>query len=66
MYHLREEYTKKQTGDYHAGKCKTSYNIAPRDSMGTKAVHTRFDWIRVHAAKICGMPTLHKYVSTCG
>ena len=61
IYHLREEYTKKQTGDYHAGKCKSSYNIAPRDSMGTKAVHTRFDWIGSMSLKFAVCP---HYINT--
>ena len=61
IYSLREEYTKKQTCVYHAGKCKTSYNIAPRGLMGTKAVHTRFDWIWVHAAKFAVCP---HYINT--
>ena len=67
LRHLRDEYTRKEVGDYYAAMCPISHNILLRleavVNMWTKRV-TRGLIGRVRSANICGGRKLHKYVST--
>ena len=67
LRHLRDEYTRKEVGDYYAAMCPISHNILLRleavVNRWTKRV-TRGLIGRVRSANICGGRKLHKYVST--
>ena len=67
LRHLRDEYTRKEVGDYYAAMCPISHNILLRleavVNRWTKRV-TRGLIGRVCSANICGGRKLHKYVST--
>ena len=67
LCHLRDEYIKKEVGDYYAAMCPISHNISRRleavVNRWTKRV-TRGLIGRVRSANICGGRKLHKYVST--
>ena len=67
LRHLRDEYTRKEVGDYYAAMCPISHNILLRleavVNRWTKRV-TRGLIGRVRSANICGGCKLHKYVST--
>ena len=67
IYHLREEYTRKEVGDYYAAMCPISHNISLRLEAVVNRWTKRVTWGligRVRSANICGGRKLHKYVST--
>ena len=63
LRHLRDEYTRKEVGDYYAAMCPISHNILLRleavVNRWTKRV-TRGLIGRVRSANICGGRKLHK------
>ena len=67
LRHLRDEYTRKEVGDYYAAMCPISHNVLlcleAVVNRWTKRV-TRGLIGRVRSANICGGRKLHKYVST--
>ena len=67
LRHLRDEYTRKEVGDYYAAMCPISHNISLRLDAVVNRWTKRVTWGligRVRSAKICGGRKLHKYVST--